>query len=487
MPWKGDIGGPINEERDSLIGQILIGVSLLTSSEVREVLSAAFTSAANDITLTASATGGTTATASGATLTGGSSSARASGTITIGGSLTEGDTVTATINGVDSTYTLQAGETADTVASALGFAINANLTSQRIVEADNGGWDDFVTIKSKLGVVTLSSALEEAHDIGEETIRVMMSFAGKALTYANTTKANVLNGTFKYLGSNGQTRYNQFKGTYHDPLRDFAEQPLVVNDYEHQEYVEKVALLEIDLSAVDNYNQASRLLNGANAKFGDGVDFFSWSSNGLALQLEEGDVVCVSDDSGAFRNVPVRIEQLSWNKDYHVSFTSRIYSTSFFNDTVVQTDVTIPSGLTNFAAPPPDVTFNTAEFPPDGLEQSTDGTAGITSVRGGGIVGDSLYAQIVNVRLIKRGGVTVNESIASNLIPNNDGEITFEFVASIDGLYTVELEACNQWGCNTTKPTASIVIGFGTLFGLATEGGSLLLTEGGDILEQEHA
>jgi hypothetical protein len=312
----------------------------------------------------------------------------------------------------------------------------------------------------------LSSALEEAHDAGEETIRVMMSFAGKALTYANTTRSNILNGTFKYLGSNGQTRYNQFKGTYHDPLRDFAEQPLVVNDYEHQEYVEKTVTLEIDLSAVDNYNQASRLLNGANAKFGDGVDFFTWSSNGLALQLEEGDVVCVSHPAGDFRNVPVRIEQLQWNKDYVATFTTRIYSTSFFNDTVQQTDVTIPSGLTNFAAPPPAITFNTVDFPPNGLEQSTDGTAGITSIRGGGIVGDSSYAQTVNVRLLKRGGVTVSESIASHLIPNADGEITFELVASIDGLYTVELEVCNQWGCNTTKPTADIIVGLGAAQGL---------------------
>ncbi|HEX2881392.1 MAG TPA: hypothetical protein VHO25_17810 [Polyangiaceae bacterium] len=464
MPWKGDIGGAINEEGNSLIGEILIGVSLLTS-EVRQVVSAAFTSDANDITLAASATGGTTATASGGTLTGGSSSSQSHGTITIGGSLAEGDTVTATINGIDSTYTLQADETADTVAAALGFAINANLVSQRIVEADNNGWNNFVDIYSKAGTVTLSSALEEAHDAGEETIRVMMSFAHAAVTYANTSRSNILNGTFQYLGSNGQTRYNQFKGTYFDPLRDFAEQPLVVNDYEHQEYVEKVLPLEIDLSAVDNYNQASRLLNGANAKFGDGVDFFSWSSNGLALQLEEGDTVCVSDPSGDFRNVPVTIEQLTWNKDYTVSFTSRIYSTSFFNDVVQQTDVTIPSGLTNFAAPPPDIVFNTVDFSPDGLEQSTDGTAGITSIRGGGIVGDSIYAQTVNVRLIKRGGVTVSESIASGLIPNGDGEITFEFVASVEGLYTVELEVCNQWGCNTTKPTADIVIGLGTIQG----------------------
>lgn len=481
MPWKGDVSGPINEEGDSLIGKILIGVSLNTS-EVRSVLSAAFTSAGNSITLAASATGGTTATASGPNLTGGSSSVRASGTITIGGSLDEGDTVTATIDGIDSTYTLQDGETAASVAAALGFAINANLTSQRYVEADNGGWNSFVDIKSKMGAVTLSSALEEAHDAGEETIRVMMSFADRALTYADTTRSNILDGSFRYLGTNGQTRYNQFKGTYHDPLRDFAEQSLIVNDEFHQEIAE-LKQLEIDLSAVDNYHQASRLLNGANVKFGDGLKFFEWGSNGLALQLEEGDVVCVSHPAGEFRNVPVRIEQLRLNERYEVTFSPcRLYSTSMFNDTVEQSDIAIPSGLTNFASAPPDIQFDTVEFPPNGLEQSTDGTAGITSIRGGAIFGDSIYAQYGTAKVVKRGGVTVNEQP----VPITPDAPNFEFLASIDGLYTIQIQACNQWGCSATVE-ASIVIGFGSLFGIAKEGGVLFAKEGGVIVEKEHA
>lgn len=478
MPWKGDLG-PINEEDNSLIGKILIGVGLITS-EVRAVTSVAFTTAANSITLAASATGGTTATASGGTLTGGSSTVRGSGTITIGGSLDEGDTVTAIIDGIESTYTLQAGETENTVASALGFAINANLTSQRYVEANcDNLLDDFVVIRSKMGVVTLSSALEEEHDAAEETIRVMMSFADKALTYADTTRSNILDGSFKYLGTNGQTRYNQFKGTYHDPLRDFAEQPLIVNDEDHQEIAE-LKPLDIDLSAVDNYNQAARLLNGAASKFGDGVDFFSWGSNGLALQLEEGDVVCVSHPAGEFRNQAVRIEQLQLNAQYEVSFTARVYSTSMFNDTVEQADVPIVSGLTNFASAPPDIAFDTVEFPPNGLEQSTDGTAGITSIRGGAIFGDSIYAQYGTAKVVKRGGVTVNEQP----VPITPDAPNFEFLASVDGLYTIQIQACNQWGCSATVE-ASIVIGFGTLFGMARENGSLLLREQGDVLERE--
>lgn len=479
LPWTLQF----HENNTPLLGKVLIGVGLDNTSEVRSVESTDYTADGNAITLAVSSSGGPTLTPSGAVFSGGSSSTPASATITVGGTFAEDATVTATIDGVDVTYTLFSTDTNQfEVAKALAFAINANRTLQKYVVAHNAPLEDFVTLQSKQGVLHLSSALEEVHGIGEETIRVMMSFATAALTYADTTKANILNGSFKYLGSDGQTRYNQFKGTFHDPLRDFAEHPVVINDYEHQEQVQKIFPLEIDLSAVDNYNQAARLLNGANVKFGDGLDFFSWGSNGLALQLEEGDCVCISDpNSGEWRNVPVTIESLATNEKYEVSFKSRIYSTSMFDDFVEQTEVALPSGLTNFAAPPPDIEFNDVDFPPDGLVQSTDGSAGITSIRGGAIFGGSVYPMYVKVRVIKRAGVTVSELIGT--FPGTAAdEIVFEFIASADGLYTVELEVCNQWDCNSTKPTASIVIGFGVDNALVTQDSEFFLTEEGEYL-----
>ncbi|HEX7330323.1 MAG TPA: hypothetical protein VF290_02420 [Pyrinomonadaceae bacterium] len=301
---------------------------------------------------------------------------------------------------------------------------------------------------------------------GEEILRVMMSFAGKALTYADTTRANVLDGSFEWPEAGRQSTINQVKTKYREAIRDFAEQPLVINDERHQEQTGQTNTAEIDLSAVDNFNQASRLCNGYLAKLRDGDFFFKHGSAGEALLLEIGDVICLSDESGAWRNVPVRVEEITYNPRFEVSFVSRLYATAMFDDFVLETQVPLPSALVNFKSPPPDIEFNTTDFPPDGLEQSTDGTLGITSIRGGGIVGNSIYPQKVNVRLIRRGGATVSESIASGLIPDSNGEITFELLASIDGLYTVELEVCNQWGCNTTKPTADIVIGLGAAQGL---------------------
>lgn len=492
-PWLADSNGSYKEEDsplvvNPLIGQVLIGVGAIPSpihSEVREVTATAYTSAGNSVTIAISTTGSAAGTVSGATFSGGSSGAPATASVTITNPGVAGDQITVTIDGNASTYTVQTGETVESAAGAVAFALNANPTIKRYIEAQWFTNQDNFSLFVKMGVLTIFPALEFAHSSADEVIRVMMSFAGKASTQANTTRANILDGSFKYLGANGETRYNQWKGTFHDPLRDFAEQPLVVNDYDHQDDITAIKTLDIDLSAVDCYNQASRLLNGAAVKYGDGINFFTWRSNGLALQLEEGDVVCLTDDSGDWINVPVRIEQVQWNENFECSFTARIYSTSMFNDAVDQTDIPLSSGLVNFAAAPPDIAFNTTDFPPDGLVQSTDGSAGITSIRGGAIFGDSIYAQFAYVRLIKRAGVMVNEQV-SIIHPDSNNEAVFEFIASADGLYTVELEVCNQWTCNSTKPTADIIIGFGSLFGIATEAGNLLTTEAGNILEREH-
>ncbi len=319
---------------------------------------------------------------------------------------------------------------------------------------------------------------------GEEILRVMYSDAQRALAYADTTRATHLDGSFEWPEGGKQSTVNQVKGTYREAIQDFAEQPVIINDERHQEDTGQTNTANIDLSAVDNYNQASRLLNGYLAKLRDADFFFKWSSAGEPILLEIGDVVCLSDDSGEWRNVPVRIEDISLNSKFEASFTCRLYSTSQFDDAVLQTQVPLPSGLINYLEPPPSLTFDTITFPPSGLEQTTDGSVGITSIRGGVLFADSVYPQFGKIRLIKRAGVTVDESINDRLAPNGDGEGVFEFLASADGLYTVQAQACNQWGCSTAV-TASIIIGFGTLFGIATEAGALLLQESGDFILQE--
>lgn len=184
----------------------------------------------------------------------------------------------------------------------------------------------------------------------------------------------------------------------------------------------------------------------------------------------------------------MRIEDIGINSELKVTFEARKYSRHQLSDLVAEpAGQLLPSALPNFEQPPPDIAFNEDDFPPNGLTQSTDGSAGITSIRGGVIFGETVYraGMYGKIRLIKRAGVTVDESINDHLLPNSDREGVFEFVASADGLYTVQAQACNQWGCSATV-TADIVIGFGTLFGIATEGGILIATEGGTLIEKEH-
>lgn len=452
-------------------------------SEVRPVTLAQYSALGNDIEIAASASGGPSAVASGATLAGGSTTVQASATVTITGSLAEDATITVEIDGVECVLTLLDDESSSTIGHRLACVINATPGVQEYVEAH--AEDNVVTVYAKVGVLTLASALENEHDAQTEITRVMASFAGKALTHADAARANILDGTFEWPDAGRQSLVNQIKAKYRESARDFGEQPITVNDFNHQRKTRKTNTFEVDHSAIDNYNQSARLTNGLLNKLRDGDLFFEWASMGEALLLDEGDVVCVSDVSGPFRNQLCRIEEIGINQDFEASFIARKYSRIQLSDLVAEpAGLLIPSALINFEAPPPDIAFNTVDFPPDGLVQSTDGTAGITSIRGGVIFGASIYPQYAKVRLIKRGGVTVNESINDHLDRDENFEGVFELLASVDGLYTVQIQACNQWGCSATV-TADIVIGFGTLEGISTEAGELLLQEDGDFILQE--
>lgn len=190
VPWKT---GP-----DLLTGRLLTGWSL-TTSEVRDVLSAEFSTSGNSITLTAGATGGgATATASGATLAGGSSSAQASGTVTVAGTPAAGNTITATIDGVAVTYTLKSADTTETAAAMLSNLINATVLLKPYIKAS---WlaasPTVVTIKCLHGVLNLKSTTGFptflfAHDVGEELMRIAMSFADNSQDLYSAWPASTL-------------------------------------------------------------------------------------------------------------------------------------------------------------------------------------------------------------------------------------------------------------------------------------------------------
>jgi hypothetical protein len=339
-------------------------------------------------------------------------------------------------------------------------SVEANSDLMLLVHNNNGAGFSI----NSLPAVTDEHA-PKLNTTGEEILRVMYSDAQRALAYADTTRATHLDGSFGWPEGGRQSLINQVKGTYREAIQDFAEQPLTINDERHQDEVGEINSTTIDLSAVDNFNQASRLLNGYLAKFRDLDFFFRWSAAGEPLLLEIGDLVCLSDDSGGWRNVPVTIEEISYNQKFEASFTCRLYSTSAFDDAVLQTQVPLPSGLISYLGEAPALEFDTATFPPDGLEQGNDGIGGVSTIMGGIIFGGTYYSgQYAIVYVTKPGG---SQEIANaKVIPDDTLHGTFEILAATPGVYEVCLQAVSGFGVKSAiGPCATITIGLGAAQG----------------------
>lgn len=511
-PWKT---GP-----DLLRGRILLGFGLV-NSEVRTPSAAAFSAAGNSVTLTASGSGGITATASGSTLSGGSTTVQASGTITIGGTAGAGRSVTTTINGIAVSYTLEALDTTGTTAAMLANYINANPRLNKFVRAVwSSASPTVITIVCLFGSLTVPAMLK-AHSVGiadplsaptvaaasgslaagtykvaysdvtaigataltpvaslvltanqqinlsslpaltgtsrdfymseranstnlrfitsrtnnsnfsinslpepgaavppsynttaEEMLRIAMSFAtnsqdvfpawapsasvilndiylpitanghrykvttagttgtsepswpttagatvtsGSAvftedgstvLQQAGLTRANIVKNTFKWPLGSKQSSVNQVKGNFRDAKNDFALTPFKYNDRDHQDKVKKVFPLELDLTAVDSVDQVARIAGWTLSKNREGDWFNALETGSQGLVLEEGDIICSSDDSGGLINVATRIEDLRIKPNHQVAINqARRYSTLMFSDEVASHRIPVASTL----------------------------------------------------------------------------------------------------------------------------------------------
>lgn len=197
----------------------------------------------------------------------------------------------------------------------------------------------------------------EYNTTGEELVRVAMSFASNnqtaaILAQANLTRGNIFDGTYKWPGGRDQATYTEVVGNYVSAKDDFAPSKAIVKDKALRLRLGKDAPRELDLTAVDNFHQARRLVYFDFAKFIDRHWFNTLGSNGLAFLLEEGDVICASDDSGGHVNVLTQIEEFTINlpkgpNDYAtVSIgKARLYGTEMFRELVPKTRPVLPSVL----------------------------------------------------------------------------------------------------------------------------------------------
>jgi hypothetical protein len=164
---------------------------------------------------------------------------------------------------------------------------------------------------------------------------VFTEFGSTVLQQAGLTRANVKKDTYKWPLGSKQSSVNQIKGNFRDAKNDFALTPFKFNDRAHQDQVKKVYPLDVDLSAVDSVDQVARIGGWLLSKNREGDWFNSLATGPQGLVLEEGDVICASDDSGGLINIVTRIEDLRIKPNHDVEInTARRYSTEMFSDDV---------------------------------------------------------------------------------------------------------------------------------------------------------
>jgi hypothetical protein len=166
------------------------------------------------------------------------------------------------------------------------------------------------------------------------------------LQQTGLTRANILKGTYKWPLGSRQSSVNQVEIPFRDATNDFAVTTLRINDPVHQAQVKKIYPLKIDGNAIDNRNQAERIGNFNLSKNREGDWFNALETGPQGLALEEGDVICASDDSGGLVNVPTRIEEIRIKPNHEVVIAqARKYSTTMYSDDVGSHVIPIASTL----------------------------------------------------------------------------------------------------------------------------------------------
>jgi hypothetical protein len=396
---------------------VLVGAGLATS-ETRKVTAIQFSTAGNSIAL--SATG--SATASGSTLSGGTTSIQSQGTVTIGSAAA----ASITIDAVTVSHTPNADDTTGTIAAILATKINADATLNRYVKAS---WTPTlptqIIIRSKLGTLTLASGLTSAHTALETLAHVHLPFSDVA--FGALTRGNILKNSFKWPLGSKQSSYNQFVIQFNDAVQDYQPTELRENDYDHQETINKVNKYEVGGAAVDNYHQANRLVLAARYKFREGDFFCSLQSAGVALLLEEGDVICVQHSAMPDqRNLMLRIEELRVSPDHKVSLTGRLYADEQFPASADERTVSYVTGIGWVSAVPGAVTNLALSVPAAG---TISGTFSFAAYIGG---------QTAKIYIKKPGDADYSDT-GLRVTPDSSNQGAFQISGVPDGVNYVKV------------------------------------------------
>ncbi|HKS27072.1 MAG TPA: LamG domain-containing protein [Pyrinomonadaceae bacterium] len=422
LPWVNSLDGKIYIGEDG--GSI--------NSEIRKPTGWRYTTAGNSITL--AKTGNVTL--SGATFSGGNNTTTpASATLTFTG----GGLISVTIDGITLTHVAFGIDTTSTLAGWFAAAINAHPTLGRYIKATwNTSTPTIVSLTSKIGFIQFATPLQKTHAAAEKVMRIKASFSTGAAAVADLQRSNVIDNSFRWPGGSRQSSYNVVELSYRDSSQDWRYTTLRVKSDPHIAQIKKRVVKEVNGSCIDNQNQASRRANQIIAELRDCDFFVQHASDGEALLVEEGDVICINTDD--FVNLPIRVEDLRLSPDLAVSFVGRRYLNSIFSDAAEERIVPIPTLLTYMNHPPPVATSLTL------TEVGAYGPDGMWHARLRGVFNFGAYAgpQQARVKVDRAGGTSYRDT--NNLIrPDANNQGTFEIDVAA-GLHSVQIITENKYG-----------------------------------------
>jgi len=180
---------------------------------------------------------------------------------------------------------------------------------------------------------------------GTEVMRIMAAFSDRAEIRSEVTASNVIRATFKWSLGNREKSINRIDLKWRDSGQDWRLIESRFRDDANIAKIKKINNYEINGQAIDNLFQAYRIGAAELAERRDADFFYSWSSTRIALLLEEGDVVAITDDGSGVFNFPVKIEAMEIDTSKAslptVSFTARKYSNTLYDDSVVERTIPV--------------------------------------------------------------------------------------------------------------------------------------------------
>lgn len=178
---------------------------------------------------------------------------------------------------------------------------------------------------------------------GAEVMRVEMSFSDRAEPRAGLVRSNILTDSLKFRPGKENT-VNRIDFKYRDASQDYRLVELRLSNQASIDKIKKVVPEEYNGQACSSMNEAYRIANAILAEKRDANAWYDLAADREALLLEEGDVICVTDDGAQTYNLPVRIESIEITSKLGkcpVSMEVRKFANTLFDDSVAERQIPV--------------------------------------------------------------------------------------------------------------------------------------------------